>query len=798
MKVLVKFVFKNIKENRQWALMTVMGIAISVMMITTVVMFGQGSYEAAKEAVIPEGEEWNARVVTQYPDVPKSEYLDAYTVESLTGYILNDEGMEISDVYEYDFLINKNVTTLPEVKGRLPFNENEIALGVHNQNDLGEKHIGDFVQFKNSKGEIKELEIVGFQLDTTSSRSFEQEPFDRYAMFLKFDSNIPDLEQEILKMFNDEMEELNYNETLNQILGITEYKDPLFLMMSALVLSIVAIISLASIALIYNAFNLSIESKVKQIGLLQSVGATKKQISRMVYLEGFVLSLIGITLGIILGYGLAHLLTTILTHRFSLVAISDVFIVPKVRMDVIAIIYILGLLSVFLPIRKGVKRANRISVIDTMRQSKDFVVSLKDKSIDSSKNIVSSLAKKNVQRNKSRNRGTGISLIITIVILISVNSFASIMLNQVRLNNSNVRYDVVVSQSQSFDSKETYHKLVNSLDSTLFNEAQITESVSTYLPDTFDLGPDFEPYIAEGFAKESLINFVFISDSEYESFLKKYDIRIENGGELINNNFFGKLSHTDFNKVGVNVDLKMGDLKQGDSIEYLSLDGEAMQSFKIGALTEHDVLGYSRYEGIPSFTAIVPESRRNTYVPERIGEVTSLYFTSDHHKELVNAIRDFDSELDVFDQLQDKNIVDAIGGVISFMIYIIGGFVVLICISNVINVSVSGMRLRRRDHAILRSVGMSSKGIRSMLTFEALFTAIKPLVIGVITGVGLTYAMYRLARSFIIIEAFSIDIKAILASCLIIFVVLGVNVLYSVNYARKEVIIEDLRERGTL
>ena len=79
-------------------------------------------------------------------------------------------------------------------------------------------------------------------------------------------------------------------------------------MLLSLAVIIIVIIAISSIFVIRNSFAISITEKTKLYGMFASIGATSKQIRHNVLFEGFVLGIIGIPAGILLGVGVIALL----------------------------------------------------------------------------------------------------------------------------------------------------------------------------------------------------------------------------------------------------------------------------------------------------------------------------------------------------------------------------------------------------------------------------------------------------------------------------------------------------------
>ena len=100
----------------------------------------------------------------------------------------------------------------------------------------------------------------------------------------------------------------------------------------SLAVIIIIIVMLASVFVIRNSFAISITEKTSMYGMLASVGATKRQIRRNVLFEGFILGLIGIPLGILLGLGVNAILITILNSVLGdmLNGAKFVFVTPTI------------------------------------------------------------------------------------------------------------------------------------------------------------------------------------------------------------------------------------------------------------------------------------------------------------------------------------------------------------------------------------------------------------------------------------------------------------------------------------
>ena len=213
--------------------------------------------------------------------------------------------------------------------------------------------------------------------------------------------------------------------------GVRSYSITLFL--TGFVIVLIALILFGSIALVYNSFSISINERTKQIGILKSVGATKKQIRKTILYEAFFECAIAIPLGIILGcvgIGVTFLLLQEGFEAFfgyfggfdsSGIKIKLVISVPLIIVAIVIVI-VAVLLSIAIP----ALRASTISPIDLVRQNADIRVSGKIRKSRILSRIFGAegmLASKNYSRNKKRYRSTIVSLSVSIILFIAASSF---------------------------------------------------------------------------------------------------------------------------------------------------------------------------------------------------------------------------------------------------------------------------------------------------------------------------------------------------------------------------------------
>lgn len=195
----------------------------------------------------------------------------------------------------------------------------------------------------------------------------------------------------------------------------------------SLAVIIIIIVMLASVFVIRNSFAISITEKTSMYGMLASVGATKRQIRRNVLFEGFILGLIGIPLGILLGLGVNAILITILNSVLGdmLSGAKFVFVTPTIP---IICAIVLSAVTIFCSSFFIALRASRIPPLVAIRGNKDIKVK-NNKPYRTSKltkklfGVGGEIASKSLKRSRKKYRTTVISIVVSVAMFIAVSAF---------------------------------------------------------------------------------------------------------------------------------------------------------------------------------------------------------------------------------------------------------------------------------------------------------------------------------------------------------------------------------------
>ncbi|MCX7695460.1 MAG: ABC transporter permease [Caloramator sp.] len=192
---------------------------------------------------------------------------------------------------------------------------------------------------------------------------------------------------------------------------------------------IIAIVVISSMAVIYNSFQISVVNRVKEFGLLRAIGATPKQIRKIVFREATIISLIGIPIGLLCGiialYGIDFVFKIISENKFNIIA-------PTISRDIISLSTVVGLLSVYgsayLPSRYASKVSPLIAISSRFVIKKEKIKRRKSFLMYKLFGFEGLMAYKNIKRNKKRYRVTVFSISLSIMLFILFNFLVEMFL----------------------------------------------------------------------------------------------------------------------------------------------------------------------------------------------------------------------------------------------------------------------------------------------------------------------------------------------------------------------------------
>ena len=618
---------------------------------------------------------------------------------------------------------------------------------------------------------------------------------------------------------------------------------------------IIALIVFGSVSLIYNAFSISVSERTRQFGLLSSVGATKKQLRRMVLFEALAVSAVGIPLGILVGIGGIGITLLLIGDKFFSIVRVDIPMRLCVSWQAVVIAAVIALVTVLISAWIPSKRATGVSAVEAIRQSMDIKVS--GRPVRTSKlayklfGLPCVLAGKHYKRNRKKYRTTVVSLFMSIVLFVSAAAFTDYMMESAEGGLASDQFDLIYAAESDASSAMTPDELLE----LLFSDHNVTggtytkkqflqgdisrEYVTAMFADRFaDFGMESEDRAPKDFSISGYLYFV--ADAEFNRLLEKYNLkeadyydRDKPLGIALDRNIELDRRLEKY----VTLDTLKGDECVIEGLYYVEIDGYYRKDSRIDENgnkvvlyqsrdNENDIIelpheeSFAKYtlrsektiEEAPFFVSrstpvainmIYPYSMLESVVPEAALNQfrnTEYFLTSSNHtvsfENLATVLTENGlSSRQLFDYAANAETNRNVVTIIRVFAY---GFIVLISLiaaANVFNTISTNISLRRREFAMLKSVGMTQKGFRRMMNYECLLYGSKALLLGLPVSCGITYLIYRaVTRAYE--TSFRLPWAAIGIAVLSVFLVVFATMMYSMSKVKKDNPIDALKNEN--
>lgn len=575
---------------------------------------------------------------------------------------------------------------------------------------------------------------------------------------------------------------------------------------------IMGIVLVSSVFVIRNGFAISITERLKQYGMLSSIGATKKQIKKSVYFEGFILGLIGIPLGILSGIFAIYILVNVVNYILKDYVSRGTLLTYGMSWSAIVISIIVSVVTIWLSCRRSAKKASKITPIEAIRSSED--VKLKAKKIKCPKIITKifktggEIAYKNLKRSKKKYRTTVISIIVSVVIFIAISSFIQygFKMSSAYYTEKNYNYVVYTYTTASPEDTEEFAKEQEKSLKMLTDISNLPDvgDVSINKTNTFEMnmdekhkaelteyGKNIKARYSESNSNQEQIdnvNIISLSKNAYDAYLKKIGGDYEtykDGAILIDNNI-------NLDEKGKKIQGSMYTWKKGDTVTGKINDKE--YNIKIVAKTEERPNGVENLYNTNAYFIVSEDFINKTgYISATLcaqsNDADKLDAEVEQYKKDNNLT---DSNLNSFNLEESVRAENAVVLVISIFLYGFIGVITLIGITNIFNTITTNMNLRKKEFAMLKSIGMTKKEFNRMIRLESIFYGVKSLVIGIPIGLVLSYGMYNVFKNSMEMD-YVLPYKAIAVAVIFVAVVIGIIMKYSMSKINKQNIIETIR-----
>lgn len=858
MNLYTSLTLRYLKQNKRRTLVTIIGIILATALICGIgnICTSFMDYQMRDEiqssgsfyATFTDIDKEKASVIT------KSSGVSEYGYKKNLGSVIWDKKNSTSlDINVFD----KNTINSFQIslkKGSYPKNESELIVTQDLLNKwnkkIGDKitlNLGELIyddmgmisKLKNSQkttfkivGTLdkapynsKLFAIAGFDINSVDkNEKFDvsictKNPKDIYKTAISIGENIglvqKDDPQDESYNYDEQtnlyFKDIDYNEGLLRLLGASAYSNIniTLLLIVGLVASLVII---ATIATIYNSFSIAISERKKQFGILNSIGATKSQIMKLVFLEGFLVSIIGIPIGLLSGTIAIDIVFKVIKTFFKTSMFGELGLRVVFSQTVLILSTLIILLTIFISALIPARNAAKISPLEAIKNSSNLKVG-KIKSSKLVKKIFKTegeLAYKNLRRNKGKFRITLFSLVISIVIFISFNGFVDMFIEANQINYGSITNDLTLYENNLLTKEEVQKtidelKKINGLKDVAIDkgynlnvhvdEKNINKDLRESLKQSRYVDMDNSNY---NFINSRLYIPGYFSISNIKLSEGKFDrktAKAENGVILVRYSYQESLA-----KKGKVV---LSNYKVGDTLNctITSYDSDGKESakevkLKILAITDEILTGNNQYPetsfGVVAYDDLIPSLGITD------DKSSSIYYVATNRekstRDEVKKVAE-ENNLSVIDSIDEAQKLEQTMNVMKIFVY---GFIVvisLVSVTNIINTISTNINLRKREFAIIKSIGVTPQGFKKMIYMESILYGILSLLYGIPIGICMNVLMNKILEGVITVQTL-IPYKAILICVVAIFIITFIASYIPLKKISKENIIDNIRQES--
>lgn len=847
MSILNDLTIKNLKLNKKRTIVTIIGIILS-----TALMVGIGLlFSSFQDYMIRETISYNGKYEAEYGDVSldKLNSIDkkdfSYFYQKAIGFSKFDSANEYKPYIYISSVDKEYFKELHLISGRFAENDSELVISNHiNTNGGASYKIGDIITLKygervvegvntlanNEYYEEETLNIVGEKTYTivgiVERSNFEDYSASGYSTFT-LDMNDKEGTVNVFVMFNNKKKiikqsedlakklgydnAISYNSTLLALYGESTYGNIMKSMITMIVIML-SLVSIGCIVVIYNSFAISVMERKKEFGLLSSIGATKKQLSYTVFFE----ALIEGTIGIILGIGGAYIgigtVILIINNLIGDILVLKLNLVTNIMFIIIPVIFMI--LVIFISALVPSRRAAKVSPIEAIRQNDDIKINKKKiktgKLVNKLFGIEGEIALKNIKRNKKKYRVTIVSLFISIVLFISFSSYMNYTIDTASSVMGEVPYDYQISYFGDDNDIDALDKISEIIKSNDVKEYISYSASNLSISGNYTYSDEYLDFYKSAYGDDGIkaltnlkyqyISIYILDDISYNKY--KELIGLDKDSVILLNKFKG-VSYGNNKRVNYDIpvinngDINIKICNFDDNDEDVDTTKYCNKKIDNIFVTNKSFDLIEEFSYMSDFKLIV-----NKKLYDNISDSGTHYTQFNIISDNTDNIDKLTKELDKYDNVNYTNVKESMKQannmilVIKILMYGFIGLVTLIGVTSVFNTISTSMALRKREFAVLRSIGLTRKGFNKILFFESLFFGLKSLIYAIPVSLGVTIIIHYALADMMSINSIVIPWKAIIISIVSVFVIVLLTMMYSTSKIKKHNIIEQIREEN--
>lgn len=792
MDILKQLMFKHTVMNKKRTIVMIVGIVLSISLIIMILSLTV----SFKSSIIDYLERTKGNYHYMFRNVPSGDINKFDRNVAIDSYFITRERNIGIKILEID---KQGLNNLPIVisEGRMISDYSEILISKYLRDSNSGYQIGNIINGYLIVGvmEWNDEEIDGITLLNQIDRN---EKVDLYVKYTEYGlknryfvtSNILGIDNKIYSEtrggvltnssnsleLEKEMALTKYSVYVNQ--ELVDFSSNSFHPVIMKVIYVIAgiillIIIITSIYCIRNGFEISLSERIKEYGMLISIGMTFKQLRKSVLLEAWLIFLIGMPLGIGLGIG-SNFIFSLIVNKL---VVNDMGFYLKWRVSGVAILIgiILSMITMYFSVRKSMKIIINSNLINAIKGN-NYDNSVRVKTpylITRFFGLSGDIAYKNIFRGKGKYTVIITSVVIWVFSFVTLSSFDAFISSKLESVYKDNDYNLIVNlNSDGVYNEMITDKIVNiplireyaviKQGNFAIKNPRFSEYSRSYYGDNYDV---------YGLTVESL------SLEEYMRYTKKLGIKgnTEDKAILVD-------------KKGT-FDYKKGDVIKGDSFnEY----GSSELSIEIAMVSNIDPLGVkASYNDVK---LVVSEKSIDRYNP---GDDIVLYIKTDKSEMVYEKIELLVKKHEgVYVENKDREYRTSkiLIRLIRIFLYGIMIMISVVGLTNIFNTVSTSISLRMREYAIFKSIGMDSKQFNKMVRLESLFYLGYSLILGIFLGICLSYFAYFVLTRRVEEVSYVFPYKGIIYSVLIVSGLIFMIMRYSLRMIDKNSLMSVIRQ----
>lgn len=806
MKTTTKLSIANVKSNRSRSILIVISVMLTTMLLTIIALTGYGLIQYQKiNAGQMYGEHYGGyiRVSQEIYDKMKI-HAEFYNVGRMQTFGTADiDGADGMLAFWDD--VTRQLSHFKLDEGTYPEKENEIAAqrGFFRHAGYEDAKIGDTVTLNYRIGSgayvTGEFVVSGFlpEQEANELRGL----YGAYVSEAFYEQTVPKADRSYSVCFQVRNEEkLNEDgmeekiESLAADLGVEESRVSVnhgYLMWLLdpgtetilICLCIAVLVVLFAALVIYNIFYVGIIQKVQEYGKLRAIGATKKQIKKILLKEGSILAGAGIAAGLLFGYAVSSAFFKWLLQRmYQNLSMTNTETVSVGNLPLMLLAAGISFVTVYISLQKPMRIAAGISPVEAMRYQEESGKGKGKRKGYRSMNVLR-LTFSNLSRNKKRTITTILTMGLSCVMFVTVANVAG---------NMDIEYD-----ARKYVEKGDFYI---TLDASLHDETYPENNINHVQQQNLMSGEWLDEIRnIDGVTKvETRSGILLQRTAETEEAEEPYCFALAYSREDYEK-LETKRGTLNYDSAAANHEIIFGydywmevyGYAIGDTVELTFFDGdrEIPMTFTLAGSTEGD-----------STFILTEEQLQSLNVTENM---THEVWVSCEKSKLVpveEALKRLTAGSGYYEMTtyQDAYKLSKMSiGLTKGALYALLGIIGIIGFMNMANTLITSIITRRRELGILQAIGMTKRQLSRMLQMEGLVFTLGTLLVSMTLGNVFGYFAFLKCKSIGMIGIHVYRLPAaelIVMAAVLLLLQMILSVLMS-RYLQKDALIVRIRHQ---